>query len=146
MQTELRLFLVRHGAIVTLLGAFSGLAYAFVLTGDLSGSMRAWHLAHLQGVLTGILLIAASSFITHLPLSPAILSAAAYSFVITGYCYAIGPVFGAVLGVRGLEPAAPLTNLVMYTSNLVASISIVVGLVLTIYGASKKQRIVPDDN
>jgi hypothetical protein len=140
MNSDLRLFLVRHGAIVALLGAFSGLAYTFVITGDLSGSMRAWHLAHLQGVLTGILLIAASSFITHLPLSPGSRSTVAYSFVITGYCYSIGPIFGAFFGVRGIEPVAPLSNLVMYTSNLVASISIIVGLVLTIYGASKKTQ------
>ena len=145
MHKELRLFLVRHGAIVAVLGAFSGLAYTFVITGDLSGSLRAWHLAHLQGVLTGILLIAASSYITQVNLSQRGRLITAYSFVITGYCYSIGPIFGAVFGVRGIEPVMPVSNFIMYLSNLVASISIVVGLILTIYGASKKHKMVPEE-
>lgn len=142
MNSDLRLFMVKHGAVVALLGACSGLAYAFILTGDMQGSMRAWHLAHLQGVLTGILLIASSSYITHVNLTQRGCRITAYSFVITGYCYSIGPIFGAVFGVRGIEPVMPASNLIMYLSNLVASISIVVGLVLTIYGAAKKQSVV----
>ncbi len=69
MDQDLRLFLIRHGAIVVLLGALSGLGYMFVITGDMSGSMRAWHLAHLQGILTGILIIAGSSYIDYLVVS-----------------------------------------------------------------------------
>ena len=144
MNSDLRLFMVKHGAIVALLGALSGLAYTFVITGDLPGSMQAWHLAHLQGVLTGILVIAASSFITHLPLSLKSRYVVAYSFVITGYCYSIGPLFGAVFGVRGIEPVMPASNLIMYLSNLIAGILVVVSLVLTIHGASKKHKMVPD--
>lgn len=66
MNDELRLFMVRHGGIVAFIGALAGLAYTFVLTGDIPGCIRAWHLAHLQGVMTGILLIAVSSCINYL--------------------------------------------------------------------------------
>jgi len=45
----MRLFLIRHGAIVALLGSLAGLGYLFVITGEFPGSFKAWHLAHLQG-------------------------------------------------------------------------------------------------
>ncbi len=144
MNQEQRLFMVRHGAIVALLGALSGLAFTFVITGDIQGNTRAWHLAHLQGVLTGILLIAASSAVPHLNLTPKALRILAYSFVITGYCYSLGPIFGAVFGVRGIEPVAPPSNLIMYLSNSIASISVVIGLGLTVYGSLKRFAAAPE--
>ncbi len=137
MKDEVRLFLIRHGAIVALLGSLAGLDYMFVITGEFPGSFKAWHLAHLQGVLTGIMIIAVSSLVTSLRLDDRKLRILAYSFVIFGYCYSIGPVFGAVLGVKGLEPALPVGNILFYTSNTIASLSVLVGLGLIIYGVRK---------
>ncbi len=139
MKDEMRLFLIRHGAIVALLGSLAGLGYMFVITGEFPGSFKAWHLAHLQGVLTGIMIIAVSSLITRLSLDDRKLRILAHSFVIFGYCYSIGPVFGAVAGVKGLEPALPVGNLIFYASNTIASLSVLVGLGLIIYGARKRR-------
>jgi hypothetical protein len=135
----MRLFLIRHGAIVALLGSLAGLGYMLVITGEFPGSFKAWHLAHLQGVLTGIMIIAVSSLITRLSLDGRKLRILAYSFVIFGYCYSIGPVFGAVVGVKGLVPALPVGNLIFYASNTIASLSVLVGLGLIIYGARKRR-------
>jgi MFS family permease len=140
MNNELRLFMVRHGGIVAFLGSLSGVAYTFIITGDIPGSIRAWHLAHLQGVMTGILLIAVSSYITHLNLDEKRRRLLAYSFIITGYCYSLGPMWGAILGVRGIEPVAPLSNLLMFISNSIASVSVLIGLGLTVYGAGRTKR------
>jgi len=41
-----------------------------------------------------------------------------------GYCYSIAP-------------ALPVENILFYTSNSIASLSILIGLALTIYGARK---------
>lgn len=111
----------------------------FVITGEFPGSFKAWHLAHLQGVMTGIMIIAASSVVTLLSLDDRKLRILAFSFVIFGYCYSIGPVFGAVLGVKGLEPTLPVGNLLFYASNTIASLSVLVGLGLIIYGARKNR-------
>jgi len=132
-----RVFMIKHGAIVAFLGALSGLAYTFVITGDIPGSIRAWHLAHLQGVMTGILIIAVSSCITHLNLDQRKSRILAYTYVITGYCYSIGPVWGAIFDVRGIEPVMPLGNIMMFVSNSIASVSVLIGLGLTIYGCRK---------
>jgi hypothetical protein len=48
-------------------------------------------------------------------------------------------VFGAVAGVKGLEPALPVGNLIFYASNTIASLSVLVGLGLIIYGARKRR-------
>ena len=137
MKNEVRLFLIRHGAIVALLGSLSGLGYMFVITGEFPGSYKAWHLAHLQGVLTGIMILAVSSLVTLLSLDDRKLRILAYAFVVFGYCYSIGPALGAVLGVRGIEPAMPVGNLLFYASNTIASLSVLVGLGFIIYGARK---------
>ncbi len=137
MKNEVRLFLMRHGAVVAFLGSLTGLAYMLVITGELSGSLKAWHLAHLQGVLIGILILAVSSLVNLLSLDGRKLWILAYCYVVTGYCYSIGPVFGALVGERGIQPLPPVGNLVFYASNSIASLSILVGLGLTVYGARK---------
>lgn len=133
--------MVKHGAIVTTLGAFSGLVYAFVLTSDIQGNTQAWHLAHLQGVITGILIIAASSYIDLLFISSKARQILAYCFVITGYCYSLAPVWGAVFHVRGIDPVMPLSNLIMFTTNTAASITVLIGLGITIFGAVKSKDL-----
>ncbi|MFO7559876.1 MAG: hypothetical protein R6X10_13665 [Desulfobacterales bacterium] len=138
MNQAYRLLMIKHGAIVAFLGALSGLAYTFVITGDIPGSIRAWHLAHLQGVMTGILIIAVSSCISQLTLDQKKSRILAYSYVVTGYFYSIGPIWGAILDVRGIEPVMPLANMMMFVSNSIASISVLIGLGMTIYGCIKK--------
>lgn len=137
MKDEVRLFLIRHGGIVAFLGSLTGLAYTFVVTGELPGSIRAWHLAHIQGVMIGIMILAVSSLVTRLNLDDRKLWVLAYCFVVTGYGYSIGPVFGAVVGVRGIEPVLPITNIVFYVSNTIASLSVLIGLGMTIFGTRK---------
>ncbi|MBN1635364.1 MAG: hypothetical protein JW920_02550 [Deltaproteobacteria bacterium] len=140
MTDKLRFLLVKHGAIVTIIGTIAGLVYGFVITGDMSGSVKSWHLAHLQGVLTGILMLAASSYIDHISLTENKRRFLAYALIITGYCYSIGPIWGAVFNVRGIQPSEPLSNLIMFTSNTVASISVLLALLLSFWGAGKKLR------
>jgi len=137
MGDENRRFMVKHGSIVAFLGAISGLMFTFVITGDIPGSIRAWHIAHLQGVMTGILIIAVSSALPHLQMDFKRCRLMAVFFVITGYCYAIGPVWGAIFGVRGIALTGPATNVVMFISNTVASISVLIGLGFAIFGARK---------
>ncbi len=138
MNNELRLFMIRHAGIVILIGSLAGLVYNFVISGDIPGSIGSWHLAHLQGVMTGMLILAVSSCVGHLILDPKKLHLLAYCFVVTGYCYSVGPVWGAVFRVRGLKPVAPLSNILMFASNSIASISVVIGIALMIYGSIKR--------
>lgn len=68
MNDSIRRILIMHGGIVTSVGALSGLFYSLAISGDMPGSVQAWHLAHLQGILTGLLIIAVSSCVSHIRL------------------------------------------------------------------------------
>src|SRR3989442_5002148 len=53
--------MIFHGAVVILLGLLAGFPYALVITGSLVGSERAWRMAHLEGVLNGLVVIAVAA-------------------------------------------------------------------------------------
>mgnify|MGYP003694112701 CR=1 FL=1 len=59
MEPRLRARLVFHGAVVVMLGLLAGFPHAFVLTGQLVGEERAWRMAHLEGLLNGMLMMLA---------------------------------------------------------------------------------------
>ncbi|HSA16506.1 MAG: hypothetical protein AB2L13_14830 [Spirochaetota bacterium] len=139
MNDSIRRILIMHGGIVTSVGALSGLLYSLAISGDMPGSVQAWHLAHLQGILTGLLIIAVSSCVSHIRLDAGKSLVMAVCFIITGYCYAFGPIWGALFGVRGLFPEMPVANIVMFVSNTVASVSVLAGLGLLVFGAWRKR-------
>jgi len=73
--------LVRHGALVFLIGMAAGFPFAVEILGrfelwplpihvemDVPGDYRGWRMAHLEGVLNGILLIAVAAVGSHLRL------------------------------------------------------------------------------
>jgi len=61
MNPRLRSRLVFHGAIVVMLGLLAGFPHAFVLTGQIAGEERAWRMAHLEGLLNGMLAMLAAA-------------------------------------------------------------------------------------
>ena len=50
-----------HGVVVIVLGLLAGIPFAFVISGDLVGSVRAWRMAHLEGVLNGLVVMAVAA-------------------------------------------------------------------------------------
>ena len=58
MDPRWRARMVLHGSLVVMIGLLAGLPYAMVLTGGLAGEERAWRMAHLEGVLNGLLVLA----------------------------------------------------------------------------------------
>jgi hypothetical protein len=61
MDPRRRARLVFHGAVVVMLGLLSGFPRAFVLTGQIAGEERAWRMAHLEGLLNGMLMMLAAA-------------------------------------------------------------------------------------
>ena len=61
MDPRLRARLVFHGAVVVMLGLLAGFPHAFVLTGQIAGEERAWRMAHLEGLLNGMLVLLAAA-------------------------------------------------------------------------------------
>jgi hypothetical protein len=135
MEKKLRASLVFHGAIVILLGMLAGFPYAFVLLGTMEGELRAWRMAHLEGLLNGLLCIGAGSVIASMALADGMRRVLAWSFIVMAYCNVVASVIGAVTGQRGLELAAPLSNTVVFSLFTIAIVGVFVGLGLLIWGA-----------
>ena len=135
MEPRLRARLVFHGAVIVMLGLLAGFPHAFVLTGQIAGEERAWRMAHLEGLLNGMLAMLAGAVSGSLVLSPQQQGALVWSLVAAGYGNVIASVLGATFGVRGLAFAGPPANLVMNLLFWVAIVGILAGVGLLIAGA-----------
>ncbi len=143
MKDRIRNSLVLHGLVATLLGVVSGAVLAFILTGDIPGGARAWHQAHLQGIMSGLLAMAAGAFVRHLRLGEGALRFMGWAFILQAYGFSLGTVAGALTGHRGLEAVMPVGNIVLYVAYTIAGVSSLAGVIVALYGALAARRGVP---
>jgi hypothetical protein len=132
--------MIFHGAVVILLGLLAGFPYALVITGSLVSSERAWRMAHLEGVLNGLLVIAVAAVWDRLSLDGWKRDVLAWSLVLMAYGNVVASVIGATFSVRGLEPGGSPSNMLVYLLFMLAVVGIVVGLGLVVAGARKRRR------
>ena len=135
MDARLRARMIFHGAVVVMLGLLAGFPHAFVLTGQLVGEERAWRMAHLEGLLNGMLVMIAAMVAGSLVLSARQWTWLFWSLVVAAYGNVIASVLGASVGVRGLSTTGPPANLAMNLLFWVAIGGILVGVALLIVGA-----------
>jgi len=132
--------MIFHGAVVILLGLVAGFPYALVVTGSLAGSERAWRMAHLEGVLNGLLVIVVAAVWDRLALDGWKRDVLAWSLVLMAYGNVVASVIGATFAVRGLEPGGSPSNTLVYLLFMMAVVGIVVGIGLVAEGAWKRRR------
>ena len=135
MEPRLRARMIYHGAVVVMLGLLAGFPHAFVLTGQLAGEERAWRMAHLEGLLNGMLVLLAAAVSGWLVLSPAQQRWLVWSLVAAAYGNVIASTLGAAFGVRGLALAGPAANAIMNLLFWIAIAGVFVGVGLVIAGA-----------
>jgi hypothetical protein len=135
MDAVLRARLVFHGAVVVMLGLLIGFPHAFVLTGQIAGEERAWRMAHLEGLLNGMIVLLAAAVSGWIVLSARQQSWLAWSLIAAAYGNVIASVLGATFGVRGLALAPPVANMVMNLLFWIAIVGILAGVGLLIAGA-----------
>jgi len=132
--------MIFHGAVVILLGLLAGFPYALVITGSLVSSERAWRMAHLEGVLNGLLVIVVAAVWDRLALDGWKRDVLAWSLVLMAYGNVVASVIGATFAVRGLEPGGSPSNTLVYLLFMMAVVGIVVGIGLVAEGAWKRRR------
>jgi hypothetical protein len=135
VEKKLRARLAFHGAIVILLGMLAGFPYAFVILGTMESDLRAWRMAHLEGVLNGLLCFGASGVFRRLSLTAGQQRLMTWSFIVMAYGNVIASIVGASTGQRGLEFAGPPANMIVFVMFTIAIIGVFVGLGLIAYGA-----------
>jgi hypothetical protein len=140
MNPRLRARTVYHGAVVIMLGLLAGFPYAFVLTGQLAGDERAWRMAHLEGLLNGMLVLLAAAVSGALVLSTRQHAWLAGSLVVAAYGNVIASTLGATFGVRGLDLAGPAMNAVMNLLFWIAIVAVFAGVSLMVVGARAAAR------
>lgn len=153
MSERLRARLVVHGALVFLAGLLAGFPFAFFelgkialwpLLGDvavtLPGDTRAWRMAHMEGILNGLLLFAVAALAPLLRLrgrEPAVL---AWSLVVTAWGNMLASIIGPLSGGRGLEFGGGVANSVMYLLFVAAIVGVLAAAIIVLRGAARRAR------
>ncbi|HLL53188.1 MAG TPA: hypothetical protein VK447_06575 [Myxococcaceae bacterium] len=161
MRERLQSLMIAHGAAVFLVGLLAGFPFAFVLIQKIAlwpvpGSIpvtpspdasRAWRMAHMEGLLNGMLLIAVAAGLKRLVLSERALKLVAWGLVITAWGNELASLIGPIFGGRGLEFGAGVASNVMYLLFVAAILSVLTAMVLVCVGAARAYRqgaVTPD--
>ena len=133
--------LLLHGSIVLIVGLLSGAGFAEAITGAQGEhAERAWRVAHTGLTLGGALFIAVAMALPMLVLSERVVSILTWSLVASGYGFAVALPLGAAIGMRGLEPVGPASNLVVFIGNTIGSLGSLIGILLFAWGALRSLR------
>ena len=148
MNDGLQRLMIRHGALVFIVGLLAGFPFAFVILGKIvlwpvpgaiewqpPGDVRGWRMAHLEGILNGLTLWAVAGIAPKLRLSDGAARIVAWSLVVTAWGNIVASVIGPIFGGRGLEFGGGVANSLMYLLFVAAIVAVVVAVALVFRGA-----------
>lgn len=125
-------WLVFHASLVLLAGFASGFPYGTAVTAQIAGGsegmvgdVRAWHMAHLEGVLNGMLMIATAAVATQLAMSARLQRVIFWGLVVAGWTNVVASNVSAMTGGRGTG----VTGLDWNTFNFVVFMAGIIGAV-----------------
>ena len=110
MDKRLQVLLIANGALVLLAGFAAGFPYGStvvaslapgVTASDFTEPLRAWHMAHLEGVLNGILMLAAAAAAGALTLSAMSQRVILWGLIVSGWTNIVASTISALTGGRG---------------------------------------------
>lgn len=140
--------LIRHGALVFLLGMAAGFPLAFELLGrlelwpvpgsvafDMPGDVRGWRMAHMEGILNGMLLILIAAVGGKLVLSDKHAGRLVIAMLVTAYGNIAASWIGPLSETRGLSFAGMSWSSVVYLLFVAAIFAVVYGMWLVYVGA-----------
>jgi hypothetical protein len=116
--------LIGHGALLIFLAGVLGFGFLFFLLGDIRlwpipghiayqmpGTIKAWRMAHLEGVINGLILWISALLLPLLPFSLAALRRMAWGLIVVGWTFTVASAFDALFpDSRGLAFGGPLSN------------------------------------
>jgi hypothetical protein len=151
MTEDLRARLIAHGALVFLVGLLAGFPFAFYELGKLAlwpvpgqvavslpGDVRAWRMAHLEGILNGLMLFAVAALWSHIRLRQGEQRLLFWSLLVTAWGNIIASAIGPVFGGRGLEFGGGVANSLMYLLFVAAVVGVIAAMVLIFVGARRR--------
>lgn len=148
MNERMRSLMVAHGALVFLVGLAAGFPFVYVILEKVTlwpipgsidwkppGDYRAWRMAHLEGILNGLTLIAVAAAGGQIKLSTRAQSIVGWGLIITAWGNISASVIGPIFGGRGLEFGSGLSNSLMYLLFVAAIGMVITAMVLVCMGA-----------
>lgn len=152
MNDRLQSTMIAHGAVVFLVGMVAGFPFAFVLLQKVAlwplpaldwtppGDVRAWRMAHLEGILNGLTLIAVAAAGPRIALGARAETWVGWGLIVTAWGNIVASLIGPVFGVRGLEFGDGIANSLMYVLFVVAIVAVMVAMTLVARGAFAAAR------
>lgn len=139
MEPSIARRVIFHACIVIWLGLMAGIPFIFVALGIMEGEVRAWRMAHLEGVLNGLVALAGVGVSRWVELEEPKQRILGWCLVLTGYCNVTASILGALSGQRGLVFTLPFVNLVVFTLFGVAIATIFAALYLLMRGVTGEE-------
>ena len=147
MSDRQRATLVTHGTIVFLLGLAAGFPFAFeilqrielwpvpgTLPFDPPGDLRGWRMAHLEGVLNGLVLFAVAGIAPVLRLTAGSARTVVVALLVTAWGNTVASIIGPLSETRGLAFGG-FWNSIVYLLFVAAIVGIVTALVVILRAA-----------
>ena len=149
MNKRLQTIMIANGAGVFLAGLAVGFPFTFVILEKIvlwpipgsidwkpPGDVRGWKMAHLEGILNGLTLIAVAAVGDRLTLSVRAQAIVAWGLIITAWGNVIASTIGPIFGGRGLEfGGGNVANSLMYLLFVLAIGTVIVAMILVLRGA-----------
>ena len=157
MDRRLSSRLVAHGAVVFLVGLAAGFPFAFeilqrfelwpfpwTVAFDPPGDLRAWRMAHMEGILNGVVLLAVAGVGERVLLSRSAQAWTYYGLIVAAWGNTVASTLSPVFSARGLTFGG-FWNSVSYLLFVAAIFGVTIALVLIAKGALARARtMLPD--
>jgi hypothetical protein len=131
-------YLIFHGAIIILIGLFSGLIYWQTIIRDKRPEViRGWRIAHVFLVIEGMFIIIVGLIIPHLVLSGLAVRILVWTIASSGYGFAWAFIGGAWTEYRGLSPKPYGLNTILFLGHFIGAAGSLIGITIVIYGSFK---------
>lgn len=141
MSRQAAAMLTFNGLVVLFLGLIAGLPYGAALVGNWGEeAARAWKLAHAEGVLNGIMVLALAGVAPWLALGRGAERVVVWGAVLAAYGNVVGATLGALTGQRGLAPQGPAANWVVFVAFMFGMWGVLVAVPVAARGAWRQRR------
>jgi hypothetical protein len=148
MERRLQALLIVNGALVMLAGFAAGFPYATTVLASLAPGaeaglhepLRAWHMAHQEGVLNGLLMVAAAAAAGPLALSRVKQRLIFWGLIVAGWTNIVASTISALTGGRGTAATGLDWNTLDFTLFMAGILGAVAAVIALAAGALRTGR------